>query len=57
VLRARLDAEIVRIDAEHVPSQAGHVFVRRSAEASPIPVEASRLSLLGFDAADSRSTV
>ena len=52
VLRARLDGDIVRIDADHAPSQAGHVFVRRSAEASPMPVEASRLALLGFDAAD-----
>jgi ParB family transcriptional regulator, chromosome partitioning protein len=57
VLQARLDGEIVRIDPDHVPSQAGHVFVRRSAEASPMPVEASRLALLGFDAADGRSTV
>jgi ParB family transcriptional regulator, chromosome partitioning protein len=57
VLRARLDGEIVNIDAEHVPSDPGHVFVRRSAEASPIPVEASRLSLLGFEAADGCSTV
>jgi ParB family transcriptional regulator, chromosome partitioning protein len=57
VLRALLDGEIVRIDAEHVPSQAGHVFVRRSAEASPMTVEASRLALLGFDAAGGRSPV
>ena len=57
VLRARLDGDIVRIDADHAPSQAGYVFVRRSAEASPMPVEASRLALLGFEAADARSTV
>jgi ParB family transcriptional regulator, chromosome partitioning protein len=51
VLYARLDGEIVSIDADHVPSQAGHVFVvRRSAEPSTTSVEASRLTLLGFDA-------
>lgn len=57
VLRARLDGEIVRIDADHVPSEVGHVFVRRTAEGSSLPVEASRLMLLGFDAADGCSTV
>lgn len=57
VLRARLDGEIVSIDADHVPRDAGHVFVRRSAEASPMPVEASRLALLGFEAVNGRSTV
>jgi ParB family chromosome partitioning protein len=57
VLRARLDGDIVRIDAERVPSQAGHVFVRRSVDAPPTAVEASRLALLGFDAGDGRSTV
>lgn len=57
VLCARLDGDIVRIDADRAPTQAGHVFVRRSAEALPMPVEASRLALLGFDAADGRSTV
>lgn len=56
-LLARLDGDIVSIDAVHVPSQAGHVFVRRSADASPISVEASQLALIGFDSADSRSTV
>jgi ParB family chromosome partitioning protein len=57
VLRARLDGEVVCIDANRVPPDAGHVFVRRSAMASLMPVEASRLALLGFDAADGRSTV
>lgn len=56
VLRARLGGDIVVIDADHVPSQAGHVFVRRSADPSPITVEASQLTLIGFDAADRRST-
>jgi ParB family chromosome partitioning protein len=55
-LLARLDGGIVSIDAVHVPSQAGHVFVRRSADASPITVEASQLTLIGFDSADLRST-
>jgi ParB family transcriptional regulator, chromosome partitioning protein len=51
VLHARLDGEIVRVDAHRVPSKAGHVFVvRRSAEPSTMSVEASRLTLLGFDA-------
>lgn len=50
VLHARLDGEVVRIDAHRVPAQAGHVFVvRRSAEPSTKSVEASRLTLLGFD--------
>ncbi len=48
VLCARLDGEIVRIDVNHVPPQAGHVFVRHTVEASPMSVEASRLVLLGF---------
>jgi ParB family chromosome partitioning protein len=56
VLCARLDGEIVRIDANRPPAQVGHVFVRHTAEGSPISVEASRLVLLGFDAADRRST-
>lgn len=54
VLCARLQGEIVRIDINHVPTQAGHVFVRRAAELSPTSVEASRLMLLGFDVADDR---
>ncbi|MBX3644238.1 MAG: ParB/RepB/Spo0J family partition protein [Rubrivivax sp.] len=57
VLCARLDGEIVRIDANRPPARAGHVFVRNTAEGSPMSVEASRLVLLGFDAADGRSTV
>lgn len=57
VLCARLDGDIVRIDADHVPSEPGYVFVRRSAETPPITVDASRLALLGFDVEDGRSTV
>ena len=56
VLCARLDGEIVHIDANRPPAQAGHVFVRHTAEGSPMSVEASRLVLLGFDATDGRST-
>jgi len=56
-LRARLDGDIVVIDVDHVPSQAGHVFIRHSADASPTSVEASQLTLIGFDPADRRSTV
>jgi len=56
-LCARLDGDIVLIDAEHVPTQAGHVFVRHAADAPAISVEASQLALIGFDSADSRSTV
>lgn len=54
VLCARLQGEIVHIDINHVPTQAGHVFVRRAAKLSPTSVEASRLMLLGFDVADDR---
>jgi ParB family chromosome partitioning protein len=56
VLCARLDGDIVQIDADHVPSEPGHVFVRRSAEKAPMTVDTSRLALLGFDVEGGRST-
>lgn len=49
VLQARLDGDIVSIDAGRVPSQPGCVFVQAGGRTRA--VDAARLTLLGFDAA------
>ena len=49
VLHARLDGELVSIDAGRVPSQPGCVFVQAGGRTRA--VDAARLTLLGFDLA------